>query len=553
MKFLLIGVALIAGLSRDIVMVIIFKAAAEIESPTFYLTWLPLFVGGLVVFIGTSYAYRVLVRAVTTRIANTVKMRLVRNLLHAQPPFLLKRGHGALYHIMTEDVQRVSGFSGVLLDMLPSIIFLCVAGPQIFFLSPIAGVFAVFVMIGGVYSYYRQRLAVEKGASNIRRLEIKYFEHVSDVINGFTELKLHVPRKRDLVEHTTETTEKHRDTAVFVEKRYSMGDMFVQILKYTLFGGILFAVPYYSDEGTTLVFQLVTVILFTIGPFESIVSQYPAFVGTKVAFSRTTELDEALNQYVRPDDENTAPLLFEQYLTIKDMAAHHGARETSDFVLGPIDFTLHRGEVIYIIGSNGSGKTTFLNVLAGLHDPDKGELIVDDRPVGTDAMGRYRAMFTSVFTKFHLFRILYGLKDVSEKEILDSLSQAQLEGVSEVKNAEFTRIDLSSGQRRRLALAVALMEQRDILILDEFISDQDPERRRYFFEDLVPALKGAGKTLIVTTHNLQWINSCDRLLTFDDGKVQSIRYFRDGVEIDEEQYQNGRSVIAAETLSSSAK
>ncbi len=534
MKWFLVFLALVAGLSRDFVMFIIYDAAADIGTDSFYSFWLPIFVLALLLSVGSSFAYRVFVRIVVTRVANTIRQRLVRNLLRSHSQFLLIRGHGPMYQIMTTDVTIVSNFSGTILDTLPSIVFLVIALPQIYVMSPMAAVFGLVVMLGGIYAYYYQRKAVEQGANNIRLLEIKYFEHISDLINGFAELKLNAKRRDDFDDHVDETMEKQRDARIFVETRYSLGDVCVQLLKFSLFGAVLFAIPFTEGHGTTRVLQLITILLFCIGPFESIISQYPTLVGSKIAFKRTEELDHALRQYEEVVPMHTEKLAFEDSIKISQAVAHYESADANSFSLGPVDFELKRGEAVFVAGPNGSGKTTFLNVIAGLHEPDEGELLVDGKLLTANEMVSYRSLFASVLFKFHLFGVLYGLKGLPRDDVLAVLKQVGLEGITDISEDAFTRMNLSSGQRRRLGLAVALLEGRDILLLDEFISDQDPERRKWFFEELIPLLKEAGKTLVFTTHNLQWEASCDRLITFSDGMIVSERHFVDGVEVDAE-------------------
>ncbi len=532
-KYMLVFLAIAAGVSRDLVMLVINQAAAAVNTDAWLSVWLPVFVLVLLGFLLSGYVYRVASESFVTQLVKVIRLDLTQNLFKVKPGFLSERGHGALYQIMTQDVTTVSRFSARLLEMLPAVIFLSIAIPQVFMLSIAAGLLVICVMIGGIAAYDIQRRALMKEVENIRTLEIAYFDRVYDTINGFRELRLNENRRDDLYEHIAQIVDDHRDAQILVQKKYGLGDMAVQALKFGLFGGILFLVPFLAAQDATTVFQLLTIVLFSLMPFEGLVSKYPQFIAAGVCFGRVDELNQALAKYL-PDSLTTdAPAGPFETVEMRNAVAVHRGREQSGFQLGPLDFTLNRGEVVFVVGGNGSGKTTFFHVLAGLMDPIKGELLVDGEPVPREQMETYRSRFSAVFIDYYLFRKLYGLYEAPEKLSDDVISEVGLAGLTEIAGGEFKRVDLSAGQRRRLALAVAMLEDRQILILDEFVADQDPQKRKYFFEVLLPKLKAAGKTVLVATHDLSRVNMCDRLVRFDKGRIESIRKFVDGEEVRE--------------------
>ncbi len=532
MKYGLVLVAVVAGLSRDGMMSTINEAAAAVNTERSFGFWFPIFLAVFAVFLVSTFYYHVLTKKLVGKLVKKLQLRLTRKLMRAQPNFLQREGHGTLYQIMTQDVTALSEFSARLLEILPHLIFLCVAIPQVFLLSPIAGFFVLLVMAGGVFGYYVQRKAADAGAENIRLLEIKYFERVSDLISGFRQVRLNRNRRHDLMSDVEGVVEDARVARLFVETRYAIGEIVVQALKFALFGSVIFLVPFLTDQTATTVFQIITVVLFSLSPFEAIVTKYPDYVHARICFIRVMEMTHKLAEFAEaPQSENTDALDFDR-IDLTGVIATHGAREESSFQLGPLDFALDRGETVFIVGENGSGKTTFLSVLTGLLEPVEGHLAVNGKAVAAEEMERYRGLFATVFTDFHLFRRLYGLYDVDEAQAKEVLDKMHLADLTRIEDGEFTRIDLSAGQRRRLALAVTLFEDRDIIVLDEFVADQDPEHRRYFFEELLPEFKKLGKTIVVTTHDLTWVTSCDRLLRFENGAISSVRHFRDGEELD---------------------
>ena len=181
-----------------------------------------------------------------------------------------------------------------------------------------------------------------------------------------------------------------------------------------------------------------------------------------------------------------------------------------------------QGKITMIIGGNGSGKTTFLKVFAGLYTPTSGSISLDGQTIVRDSLQDYRELFSAIYTDFHLFKKLYGL-EVAPAEIGAKLA---LMGIDHKVRYEaetgFDKLDLSTGQRKRIAMVVALLEDRPILIFDEWAADQDPDFRRYFYEILLPDLRGLGKTLIVATHDDHYFRIADQIVKMELGQIRSI-------------------------------
>ena len=96
------------------------------------------------------------------------------------------------------------------------------------------------------------------------------------------------------------------------------------------------------------------------------------------------------------------------------------------FQIGPIDFTLNAGELVFITGGNGSGKSTFLRVLSGLYPPDSGEIMLDGMRVDGSTRDHYRKLMSAIFFDYHLFRRLYGIPEPEPGELDRLLAQFRL-------------------------------------------------------------------------------------------------------------------------------
>jgi putative ATP-binding cassette transporter len=188
------------------------------------------------------------------------------------------------------------------------------------------------------------------------------------------------------------------------------------------------------------------------------------------------------------------------------------------FALGPIDLTIEAGKLVFIVGENGSGKTTLVKLLLGLYEPQAGVIVVDGEPVTAANRDDYRQLFTTVFSDYYLFDELLPGADRPE-DAGPPLERLDLAHKVAVRDGRFSSTDLSTGQKKRLALVHAWLEKRPVLVTDEWAADQDPEFRRVFYTELLPELQRAGRTLIVISHDDRYFHVADRLVQIADGKI----------------------------------
>jgi len=190
--------------------------------------------------------------------------------------------------------------------------------------------------------------------------------------------------------------------------------------------------------------------------------------------------------------------------------------------LGPVDLEILRGEMVFIIGGNGSGKSTLLLLLSSLIAPDAGAISIDGVPVAADVRS-YRERFTGVFGDFFLFPHVLDAQGVplSDERVAHLLDVLDLGAHVQAHEGELSRLSLSTGQRKRLALLQCYAEDRDIFFFDEWAADQDIHFRDYFYCSLLPALKASGKTIIAISHDDRYFHTADRVIALDSGRVVS--------------------------------
>jgi putative ATP-binding cassette transporter len=191
-------------------------------------------------------------------------------------------------------------------------------------------------------------------------------------------------------------------------------------------------------------------------------------------------------------------------------------------VLGPINLVFQPGEIVFVIGGNGSGKTTFIKLLTGLYAPEGGTIFLDGKAIAVDVKDEFRQHFSVVFSDFFLFEQLLGLAAPAlDDQARQYLSQLKLANKVQIENGKLSTIELSQGQRKRLALLTAYLEDRPIYVFDEWAADQDPYFKNIFYMQLLHELKSRGKTVFVISHDDRYYHLADRIIKLEDGQLVS--------------------------------
>ncbi|WP_175755167.1 cyclic peptide export ABC transporter [Burkholderia cepacia] len=345
------------------------------------------------------------------------------------------------------------------------------------------------------------------------------------LFDGAKELKLHRARAdafvgSELAPHVEAVRVQRTRGYVLHALAASWGNLllfgFVGLTTFVL--AHLFGADAHVMSGYALVF------LYLIMPVEGLLAALPSLNSARVAFERIGALEAALP--AEPGNHaDSAPAPAEGFSRIAfEGVEHRYVRESDDglFTLGPIDLTFDAGELVYLVGGNGSGKTTLAKLLVGLYAPERGRLLVDGVAVDDTTRAAYRQRFSVVFSDFHLFDSLLGLAGEREGMARTLLVALQLDHKVRIERGTFSTLALSQGQRKRLALLVAFLEDRPFYVFDEWAADQDPAFKDVFYRTLLPALKANGKTVLVITHDDRYFDLADRLIKLENGRIAAI-------------------------------
>ena len=338
--------------------------------------------------------------------------------------------------------------------------------------------------------------------------------------DGFKELKLHIGRRRAFLDQEmTSTVEELRRLGVRGGVVFAVANSVGSTLFYALIGVILFALPQLAGSDLEILTGYTLAILYIMVPIDATLQNIPALTRAGVAVEKISRVGLALDAEPGEASADHGPTTWRK-LEIRGVTSVYDGRDGHPFTLGPVDTSFVPGEILFLVGGNGSGKTTFAKVLAGLYVPSEGEILLDGEPVTEETRDRYRQLFSAVFSDFYLFRSLLGL----EKQDLDRQARTYLERLDldhkvSVENGALSTLDLSQGQRKRLALLTSYLEDRPIYLFDEWAADQDPVFKRLFYLELLPELRRRGKTIFVISHDDAYFHLADRVLRFESGQV----------------------------------
>jgi putative ATP-binding cassette transporter len=454
-----------------------------------------------------------------------LRTRLSRQLLDTDAGFFARNDQGKIYSIVTHEVNQISSASVNLIESLEAMLLIAFCIPYLFYLSWPSGLATLVAVLLGCVGYVLAQSPAQENAEAASRVEWQFFDRINDVLRGFKELRLRTARKDDLQEDIVVLAARERELKLRSERLFSLGHVTAQGVMMGLLCLVVVGLPLMAGTEPATVLQVLTVVLLTYGPIETVMGNLSSFSRAAVSHRLIQGLERELAE--NAGTSGKAPARQRSGFRsirldgVTTTLTSPGGGGDDRFVVGPLDLTLTPGEVVFICGGNGAGKSTLISLLTGLRQPDTGCIRLDDEPVTPETLDAYRGLFSAVFSEFHLFSRLYGLDEQERSRIPASLDTLDLSHRVEVRDRAFSTLALSSGQKRRLALSVALAERRPIVVLDEFAADQDPAHRALYYDVLVPQMARDGHLVIAVTHDEHCFDKCDRLIRMEAGRIVS--------------------------------
>jgi putative ATP-binding cassette transporter len=493
-----------------------------------------LFLVSLFLFIKTQFYVTITATAEIEAIIHKLRLRVMDQVRRSELLAMEAIGRSRIVAAITSDTAVLTQASNTLSFTVQGAVLIFFVGIYVAYLSFAA--FAMTVLIvtaaAAIFHVKNRRLIVEKRES--AEWERRLYDRLTDFMDGFKEVRLNRARSDDLFDDSVDVSRTAANIKIRSQAETFKLIVTSQVAMYVLLGAVVFAAPQFSDTlGGASLTKTTTALMFVVGACFGLVQSIPVLLIANSAADRIDQLETALRATAAATEEREikVPKRFDKIEMRNIVFRYVDIHSDATFQIGPLDFSLQSGELVFITGGNGSGKSTFMRVLAGLYPPDSGEITLDGMRINDDTRDAYRALMSAIFFDNHLFRKLYGIPEPEPGEVDRLLKQFRLADKTSLSDGEFSTLDLSGGQRRRLALIVSLLEKRPILLLDEWTAEQDPEFRRKFYDELLPQMKQAGLTVVVITHDDRYLDELDlpaRRIRMEEGRIVEQRSMENG-------------------------
>jgi putative ATP-binding cassette transporter len=482
------------------------------------------FIGLMLLALLTRICSQVLLNGMQQNALYTMRLRLSRSILSAPLRRFEELGAHRMIATLTDDIVTVSN-GMMLLPLLvvnAAILLGCLAWMAWLSWKLFLGM-VVFMTLGILSFNFLSGLAVG-GLAQARSTQDTLFKHFRSLTDGIKELKLNSSRREVFIGEQLEgTAASLRNTYTRSLNIYSASSSWGMFLFFVVIGLLIFAMPAFSPLSLAELTGYTLTVLYLQQPLQTLTEFVPFLARADVAMKKVEEMGltlETAAEQSRALPAHTAPRTFQRLELVNVTHTYHRENDDSRFTLGPINLSLEPGELLFLVGGNGSGKTSLAKLFTGLYTPESGEVRLDGQPVTDETRDGYRQLFSTVFSDFHLFESLLGLAPPElSGQVAHYLKRLNLDQKVRVTDGKLSTTELSLGQRKRLALLASWLEDRPIYVFDEWAADQDPVFKQIFYEELLPEMKRAGKAVLVISHDDRYFHVADRLVRLDSGRL----------------------------------
>jgi len=522
----ILGMAVIAGISNAMVLTIINSASKKVSADEESTRQLIMFIIVIILYVISQKYYMTNGIAFIEDIIHNIRTRLADKVRRADLLKLEQIGEAEIYNRLTQETNVISQFSLPIISTLQSAVMLIVVLGYILTLSPLAFFIVVIFCSIAISIYLVRAKRVGPLLIETNKTEISFFKALTDILEGMKEVKLRKSRSNSLAAFIKKISEELKNLKTLIGGKYAENIIFPQTAFMIILGAIVFVLPRFSETYRGVVSDITVAVLFIIGPVYNLVGLMPMLDKVRMAIGYIYDLETELDKSVELHETQLSeePVVHNGFKNIRfeEVSFHYHSNDGKEaFELGPLNLTIRSGETVFVIGGNGCGKTTLLKLLTMLYFPKKGKVFVDSKQIDKASILSYREMFSAIFYDFHIFQKLYGMEDIDPKKVDELLRFMEIDKKTEYRDGGFTDIDLSTGQRKRLAMIVALLENRSIYVFDEWAADQDPQYRKIFYEVILKDLKKKGKTVIAVSHDDRYYKYADHVIKMEYGTIVS--------------------------------
>ena len=484
-----------------------------------------------VVFIAVLIAYRATQQRVISRASAAVEQALhgwragiAEKVVRLSLRDTEELSRGRMLDGLAKSYEQLSQTIVPLVAGFEALILLCFMLVYLFTLSVLAGLLTLAVAGLLVLGYLNTDRSMKTEMHAAGQADAQFARLAEEVTDGFKELRLdpdkRVALQRDIVA-ASEAVARHRTrTAGMLSQLITTGNS----ASYLLAAAVVFILPIMTDSSGNEIQRIITAVLFLLGPIGGVVGAMQQFATAQFCLQAIAAFEREVDALLVPENAaGEAALVFSRIRLVEVHYSHRHGEGEAGFSVAGVNMSLERGQIVFLTGANGSGKTTALRLLTGLYPLGSGRIEIDGRALPASPSQGYRNLFAAVFADNHVFRKPYGLDPTGMVRFEEALRLLDIRQKLPADLAlGYDPEALSTGQRKRLALALAIAGDRPVLVLDEWAADQDPATRARFYNELLPMLKASGKTVVAVTHDDRYFECADVRYHMEEGRMQRV-------------------------------
>jgi putative ATP-binding cassette transporter len=467
---------------------------------------------------------QIILTRISIDVASDLRLKLYQRIIKAPIASLDAIGPSKLVTLLSDDVRRVVFGGKILPDLLVLVVTVVGMLGFLFYLNTPAFWFVLKALLFGVVSFQLPIYLSNRVFRVSGQLLDRVHEGLRGLIYGIKELKLDATKRKTYFRDILHARE--RELAATDKLAFSINagaTAYGDLISFFVIGVIAFIfVNYHSVDPQELV-GIIMVLLYITGPVASILASLPNITMAKVSLKRMEDILAKMPEDGALDTIN--PIAPWQTICFEGVCYQHPAKgDGQGFQVGPIDMEIAKGEITFIVGGNGSGKSTLSKILALYYFPTSGTIRFGEQQVTATSCNDFRQELSAIFSDYFLFDRLLGEAKPDRMVMANAyLNELGLEGKVNITDGVFSTLSLSDGQRKRLALLVAFMEDKPLYLFDEWAADQDPMFKDIFYHKILPDLKKRGKAVVVISHDDRFFDVADKVIFMEEGKIAAVK------------------------------
>lgn len=480
---------------------------------------LPEFLGLLLLLMVVTLGSQLALTTLGHHFVFRLRGEFIKRILDSQIEKVEKIGSASLLAGLTSDIRNITIAFVRLPELVQGIILTVGSAAYLAWLSGKMMMVTALWMALTIWGGFVLVARVYRHMATLRETEDKLYHDYQTVLEGRKELTLNRERAEYVFNQLyLPDAHEYRHHIIRADTFHLSAVNWSNIMMLGAIGLVFWMANSLGWANTAVAATYSLTLLFLRTPLLSAVGALPTLLSAQVAFNKLNTF--SLTPY-RADFPQPEPHPHWQTLELRDVCFHY---PDNSFAVGPINLTLQRGELVFLIGGNGSGKSTLAMLLTGLYQPASGQILLDGQPLAADKPEDYRKLFSAVFTDVWLFDRLLGPggKAANPALVGQWMEYLKMTHKLQLDNGRIVDLKLSKGQKKRVALLLALAEERDIILLDEWAADQDPHFRREFYQLLLPLMQQMGKTVFAISHDDHYFQHADRLLEMRGGQLTEL-------------------------------